>query len=328
LFIGQSSCKKVDKKWSELPEVTNLDQLKQTEFVTTLESPINSNNNIIYAPALLYAWQEVKQELKSDILVTPSNAADFKILTTSTSWLNTLKDDEYSVDVDIAGETIIARAFFNKTLPFANKLQQANAPILFGKNKISAFGMYNYDKEIINQSQVLYYKDDDHFLLKLVPRDAQHEIILAKGLDKANTLAETVQQVMHLVTQGLKERADNKQYWKYRIDYVDMFSIPAIKFNIETNYQSLQGQSFATKNNNKYTIETAYQRTGFILNENGAVMESEAYVLSDTIATAPESHPKKMVFDKPFYVLLKRTGKSNPYFVMKVNNAELLVKEQ
>lgn len=37
--------------------------------------------------------------------------------------------------------------------------------------------------------------------------------------------------------------------------------------------------------------------------------------------------PKKLIFDQPFFVLLKRTNSKNPYFAMWVANAELMIRE-
>ena len=43
---------------NQLPEI-NVDELKETEFVPTLESPINDQEkNVIYASAFLYAWDK------------------------------------------------------------------------------------------------------------------------------------------------------------------------------------------------------------------------------------------------------------------------------
>ena len=66
-----ASCKNLkENEWSELPETTNISKLSRTEFVPTLESPINRNKNVIYASAFLYAWDKVKQELKAPIAFT------------------------------------------------------------------------------------------------------------------------------------------------------------------------------------------------------------------------------------------------------------------
>ena len=110
--------------------------------------------------------------------------------------------------------------------------------------------------------------------------------------------------------------------------YEDIFAIPTVKFNIATNYKNIEGQSFSIGDNKKHSVEIAYQRTGFIFNENGAVVESEAVVAVDSASVAPIiTHPKKMIFDKPFLIIIKRADKTNPYFVMKVANVELLTRK-
>lgn len=330
VVIALSSCntssKKSESVWSDLPEVTNLNDLKHTDFVTTLENPISKNKNIIYAPSFLYAWDKVKEELKSTIIADDKNSLHFRLLNKSISHQNSLTDTEYSATVETVDGVIIARAFFNKTLPFETKLQVLDDPIHFGTANVAAFGMYYYDEEVIKLTQILYYKDDNNFILKLIPKDKQHEIILVKGIDKYQTLRDAVKFTNDLISEGKKEQANTNLSWKYYITPDDIFAIPVIKFNIATNYKNLEGQNFFTKDNKKYSIEVAYQRTGFILNENGAVVESEA-VVTTTSDSPIIIHPKKMVFDKQFLIVIKRADKTNPYFVMKVANTELLTRK-
>ncbi len=332
LLVSLTSCnlsdKKKEKVWSELPEVTILDNLKQTDFVPTLENSIADHKNIIYAPAFLYAWDKVKEELKSPIKVSNSNTNDFKLLTESTSFQNTLTNSEYEVMAEIVDETIIARAFFNKTLPFKTKLQKLDDPILFDKNKVSAFGMNYYDEETVRFTKILYYSDDNNFALKLTPKDTIQEIILVKGLSKVNTLADAFKQTNILIEKGKSNKLNPKLSWKYEILDNDIFAIPIIKFNLATNYRQFEGQDFVTGDNKKHQIQIAYQRTGFIFDENGAVVESEMVAIADSVGAEPIiTYPKRMILDKPFFIFIKRTDKKNPYFVMKVENAELLTKK-
>ncbi|MBS1573148.1 MAG: hypothetical protein JST62_12195 [Bacteroidetes bacterium] len=322
------SNKKSEPIWSNLPEVTSLDNLKQTDFVATLENPIPENKNIIYAPAFLYAWDKIKEELKSPIIVGSTNSLDFNLLNKSISHQSSLTDNEYSATAEIVDGEIIAKAFFNKTLPLETKLQVLDDPIKFDTTKVSAFGMYYYNEDVINFTQILYYKDDNNFILKLVPKDKQHEIILVKGLDKYQTLKDAIKLTNDFVSQGKLEQTDTKLLWKYQIVHEDIFAIPTIKFNIATNYKNIEGQSFLTSDNKKHSVELAYQRTGFIFNENGAVVESEAVAVTDSASAEPIiTHPKKMIFDRPFLIIIKRADKTNPYFVMKVANAELLTRK-
>jgi hypothetical protein len=320
--------KKSEPIWSDLPEVTSLDNLKQTDFVITLENPISENKNIIYAPAFLYVWDKIKEELKFPIIADNKNSLDFNLLNKSISHQSSLTDKEYSATAEIVDGAIIARAFFNKTLPFETKLQVLDKPINFDTTKVSAFGMYNYNEDAIKFTQIIYYKDDNNFILKLIPKDKQHEIILVKGLDKYQTLKDAINLTNDLIAQGKQEQSNIKLTWKYQIVQEDIFAIPAIKFNISTHYKNIEGQAFSTSNKVKHTVDEAYQRTGFILNENGAVVESEAVVALDSASAEPIiTHPKRMIFDKPFLIMIKRVDKTNPYFVMKVANTELLTRQ-
>ena len=320
--------KKTEPVWSELPEVTILENLKQTDFSITLENQISDNKNIIYSPTFLFAWDKIEEELKSPIIPGDQNSLDFKLLNKSISHQNSLIDTEYTASAQVIDGAIFAEAFFNKTLPFETKLQVFESPIKFDSIKVLAFGMYYYDEQTIKITEILYYRDDNNFILKLSPKDKQHEIILAKGISKYKTLKDAIALTTDLIEKGKQERINNNLIWKYKIVNDDLFAIPNVKFNIKTNYKSLEGQNFFTKDNKEHIIQEAYQRTGFILNENGAVVESHAIVKVDSASDAPiVTHPKKMIFDKPFLIIVKRVDKRNPYFVMKVANAELLTRE-
>lgn len=331
-FLAFASCdsgkQKNDPVWSALPQVTNLESLKKTDFVVTLENPVAENKNIIYAPAFLFAWGKIKEELQFPIIIDGKNSSDFKLLNQSNSYQNSLTKQEYSATAELKDGAIIARAFFNKTLPFDTKFEALDEPIYFEKTKVSAFGMFYYTENAVKQTEILYYKDDSNFVLKLIPKDYNHEIILVKGIRNFQTLKDAIKLTNDLISKGKKEQIDGKLSWKYQITPEDVFAVPSIKFNIETHYKNLEGQSFQTSDKQNHSFEIAYQRTGFIFNENGAVVESEAIAMTDSIGVESIiTHPKKMIFDQPFLIIIKRIDKANPYFVMKVANAELLMKK-
>jgi hypothetical protein len=326
LFI-LNSCNENERKresiWAELPEVTSLDSLKHTQFAITLENPILENKNVIYAPAFLFAWDALKKELKTpfDLIAPLSN--DFKLLNESKSYENSLKPDEYDVNVLRKDGRISAYAYFNKTLPFPHKLEKLEEPIVFGNTKVHAFGMKYYDYLSVEFTNILYYKNDDNFILKFSPKNEHHEIILVKGLDSVSTLADALRKINVLIGSGKQEQKNEDVLWKYIITQHDIFSIPVIKFNISTQYKTVEKQKFRV-GDESYDIDTACQRTGFILNENGAVVESEAFLEGAAAESETIQRPKKMIFDKPFYIVIKRIDQVNPYFVMKVDNTELM----
>ena len=73
MAFSLAACNSSDPKRS-LPQVVNLNQLTRTAFVPTLENRIENKKNIIYAPTLLYAWDEVEKAMK-DV-----NAGKFGVL--------------------------------------------------------------------------------------------------------------------------------------------------------------------------------------------------------------------------------------------------------
>ena len=48
--------------------VDTLTSLNQTNFVTTLESSINKRENSIYTATMLFAWNEIKEEINDSII--------------------------------------------------------------------------------------------------------------------------------------------------------------------------------------------------------------------------------------------------------------------
>jgi hypothetical protein len=319
---------KPEPTWSELPGVTSLDSLLQTDFMPTLENTVNADKNSIYAPTLLYAWDAIRNELGTGIIIGPGGSEDFLMLNGSRSFANALDAGDYTIDKEIEGGRISVSTFFNKTLPFPAKMDKLNEGISFDGAKVAAFGMKHMNQEIVDFSEILYYRSDDEFALKFTPEDKDNEIILVKGFNTLKNLSEAVTIINELTESGKRENRDSTLAWKYAFNREDIFSIPVIKFNIKTNYKTLEGQRFATPSKD-YFIAKAFQRTGFILNETGAVVESEAeIVVCEASAPPPDDpvkpHPKHMIFDKPFFIIVKKKDRANPYFVMKVENTELM----
>ena len=322
---------KPEPSWNELPGVTSLDSLKQTDFMPTLENTVYADKNSIYAPTLLYAWDEIRNELDTSLVLGPVSSKDFRLLNSSHSFENSLDAGEYTINKEIEGQKISVSTFFHKTLPFPKKMDKLEKGIDFNGIKVSAFGMNYRNQDIIDFSEILYYRSDDEFALKFTPRDESQEIILVKGFNTLKTLSEAVTISGELIESGKREMRDSALTWKYKFNREDFFYIPVIKFNLKTNYKTIEGQRFRTLATG-YVISKACQRTGFILNETGAVVESEAEVEVVGMSAAPpqeplKPHPKHMIFDKPFFIIVKKKAQVNPYFVMKIQNTELMEKK-
>lgn len=317
------SCKN-DRKFTE---VKKLSEYKNTQFIPTLEHKISQDKNSVYCATLLFAWDEVRKQINSPLTIS-DEYFDLRLLNKSTSFENVLKSNEYNVSGEVDGDVITARAEFNKTLPFELKLQNFKNKLTFDGQKVSSFGVYGYDNyEQLEIVQIVYYKSDNNFIIKLLPKEKEHEIILFKTDQSFNSINEMTNEIEKLTEIGKTEKKNEKISWKYFYKEEDIVVIPKFNFNIETNYSSLEGNKFKT-DKQEYQIELAWQRTAFILDESGAEIESEAEAATEAIEEEYEKpKPKKMIFDKPFLILLKRTDAKNPYFGLWITNTELMMKE-
>jgi len=321
-----------DRKFSE---GKNLSEYKNTQFIPTLEHEISNDKNSVYCATLLFAWDEIRNIINLPLNIADDNL-DLRLLNNSTSFHSVLKPNEYKAIGQVEDELIFAFAEFNKSLPFEFKLESFTNKLTFTGQKVSSFGLSGYvDYDLLKSVKIVYYKNDNHFIIKLLPKDKEHEIILFKTDLTYKSIAEMNKEIEKLTEIGKTEKKNDKMSWKYIYSSEDEVIIPKFNFNIETNYTTLEGNIFSAKKQNRlqeYAIQKAWQRTAFMLDESGAEIESEAVfefaveeVENEEKYEKPK--PKKMIFDKPFLILLKRTDASNPYFGLWTTNSELMVLE-
>lgn len=313
----------------KFPLVKELSAYQNTQFISTLEEKIPRNKNSIYCATLLFAWNEIRKQFNSPLIISDLYP-DLKILNNSLSFKNVLKDNEYKASGKIEGDSITASAEFNKSLPFEFKLKSFKNELTFDGQKVSSFGVNGFESyEQVNIVSIIYYKNDKNFIVKLYPKDKEHEIILFMSDQNYNSIAEMTTEIEKLTAIGMTEMKDEKKWWKYYFKEGDMIVIPKFNFNIETDYTTLGGNYFISDQKD-FIIKRVWQRTAFILDESGAEIESEAAIVAEPPAMEEESEmpkPKKMVFDKPFLILLKRIDAKNPYFGLWTTNTELMMKE-
>ena len=309
----------------------NLSEYGGTVFVPTMEHFLPTDSNSVYCATLLFAWEEVRKIIGTSLAI-PQKYQDLRLLNASTSFRNVLKSNEYTASGIVDGDYIYARAEFKKSLPFDYQLRKLEHRLTFTQQKVAAFGVMGDDNDDLTDIvKILYYKNDNNFIIKLKPSDKEHEIVLFKTTKTYPTMATMAAAADSLIELGQREWKIQDLKWKYQFLSDDEVVIPDIDFDISTTFKKLIGNIFHA-NSLDYEILQAWQRTAFKLNETGAEIESEAKVAifcngieEEEEVTKPT--PKKMIFDKPFFVMLRRTDAQHPYFVLHAVNAELMVKE-
>lgn len=314
------------------PEVKKLSEYKHTDFVTTPQSPLPAGKNAVYSVPMLYTWQQIKQIGNGQVVIDKSYN-ELALLNDSKSWEKALKEGEYTATATVEdGNKITAYAEFSKSLPFKIKLKDHREELKFKGQPVATFGANAaecYEFDLYNAIGVWYYNNDNDFAITLVPEDRNHLVIVYMPDEKPDNLQELFDRLDEKMKSTREERSMGLNSWKYDFGMEgDELLIPKFSFNIETNYSTLEDSEF-TMGKKPFIIEKAYQRTAFLLDEEGAKAESEA-LEETTVEESPvdaieeKPHPKKLHFNKPFLVILKRTDSPNPYFAMWVDNTELM----
>ncbi|MBO9728305.1 MAG: hypothetical protein J7623_06665 [Chitinophaga sp.] len=298
------------------PKPDSLSHFKETVFVPTLESRIPTGKTAIYTPTLLLSWDKLREALPDGISLFPDAPEELKLLNTTSSFKDALRKGEYEVTAGAEGGLLYAKSKFSKSLPYKIPFDSLVDFLQFNNTPVRAFGLLRYDYLIVDNFSINSYKDADHFVVTLQPADTTQEIIMAKGLSHFSNLSAGIKAVNAWLAAG---KTEEHLYFDTR----DELAIPVLRFNLATRYSSLEQQSILSKSTSFLLAEVS-QRIALVMDENGTEVESEA-VAAAAVDSMPPA-PKKLYFDKPYLVMMKRKTVKEPYFVMWVNNSELMMK--
>ncbi|WP_118973436.1 hypothetical protein [Taibaiella koreensis] len=307
-----------------LPPVTELTGADRTVFVTTMEEPFTPGLNVVYTPAFLYTWDALR-ETQHGHLSVPAGEPILQLIHTSSSWKNTLDEGEYDKDVAVSGEMISIQTAFKRTVAFEMPFDTI-ADLTFLGQHVKGFGMRDYSGQLSEQVLILYYKDDEHFIVELRTRSSNDRLILARGFEQETPLSGMYAAIGKAIAQGAEEMQITEEAWKYTLNKGDRLSVPRLCFNIHAAYTTLVGRILQGEQR-PLRIQKAGQRTALLLDEYGAKVESEAVLAAGSAAPGPvvqQPAPKLLLFDKPFVMLMEKPSAAFPYFMMKVENTRLM----
>jgi hypothetical protein len=109
-----------------------------------------------------------------------------------------------------------------------------------------------------------------------------------------------------------------------KLGIADVLLVPNVFFKLDHRFTELEGFDKIVLNaiGRGLYVREAFQMLDFRLDRSGAELESEA-----AIAVKCEGRPPP-IFNRPFLIVMRKRGSStrpgHPFFVMWVDNAELL----
>jgi hypothetical protein len=187
---------------------------------------------------------------------------------------------------------------------------------------------WNSDAELVHQQvDVLYYKrgglslGEAEFAIDLCKNSSPYQVILAR-IPQCGTLGETVV----FVEEKMAAFRNYQEYEELRVlrppDLIlgDSLRVPDILYKLTHNFAELEDKLLANPQWQDYSIIEARQVVNFATGRTGVVPTSQA-----ASGVVRPILPRNFHFDKPFLVYVKKRQEgANPFFVMWVDNAELM----
>jgi hypothetical protein len=347
-------------EYSTMPEIpsVNSSSLTQTSIVPTLDRPCPKNKNVIWCSSFQLAWNR----MKDDVIREPVEVVGAEEIAARLNSAEQTEDDlepesfyaaagrinqgiidkiqkdmeakfpKHSIpdfnDFAAYPRGILAYSYLIANVPFKYPYRQVRNEFIFTdsngvETSVSAFGVWGYGsqyKRLREQAEILYFQQDDdyqmkEFMIDLCRHSKSYQVVVAM-VEPKDSLAQTLDYINIRI-------ADFKQVNNYErvrfLDSVDVLEVPEMFWEIDHRFDELIYKIVANTKPPMPILE-AKQTIKFKLDRYGAVLESEATVFVAAI-------PRCFVFNRPFLVYMKKRDCDQPFFVMWIDNAELLNKK-
>lgn len=330
-------------------------ELKATKVVATLDAPIQKGTNAVWCASFLSAWKTLEADVAGEplalqgapgVALALNKAADPRphipeeSLYVAAGWndkgivgqiasglARKFPNKPPPVFPGIQPDSFVAYAYLEANVKFAVPYFQSRKPLVFtdgagGKTELSSFGIRPEDDyaygQLRQQPRILFSARDEQYRLAecVVDLDGAsqpNQIVLAL-VEPGATLAETLTAVEDKIASAVKEELRG-------LGPNDVLLVPDTVWCISHRFTELEGRTFTNGKLKGQRIDVAQQDIQFRLDRSGAELKSEAKSYCKPM-------PTYYVFNRPFLLYMKKRGAPAPYFVMWVDNAELLGKWQ
>jgi len=337
--------------------------LKRTQVVAALDAPIQKGKNVIWCASFRAAWKELQNglaggpvELEGNPAIadtlnrayTPGRELPARSLYTAVGWedkgiLEQIRRDvaqqfpgsEPPIFPGLIPGSFVAYSHLEARVRFDLPYFQSTKPLEFiggdGKKAgVSSFGIREEDdyayKELRKQPRVLRNNWGEailsgrlhpsqpppppEFIVDLDSTSQPTQIIVAMVGPKA-TLAEALAAVEQKTSSYARSLhagfGDN-----------DVLLVPDLAYRVSHHFAEFEGRRLLNPALRQgQQMDVAQEDLQFQLDRSGAELRAESKMYTQPI-------PMHYIFDHPFLIIMRKRGETRPYFVMWVDNAELL----
>lgn len=302
----------------------------------------NYNGNYIWAGAMNLAWNELNENiLHNKLNLSTNDPIVLQIVEKLNNPIFTKKDlDEKSyyiksgygqetvntiniesrykfptksfedLKLDLAATDIISYAYFLKETEYNSVFEKGK--VFFNSDRVQGFFAANKSQK--ENVKVLRYENDDKFIVRIQLKDENDYLIFAKGypMNNPQVIADEINTFNNLILKS--------------INLNDVFSAPLVTLSYHREYDELIAINLINKGFESYQIQKMFENIKFKMDEKGARVENEAVIVLGKSVNIDLEKIRKFELNKPFWIVMIRKGSSNPYFILGINNSELMEK--
>jgi hypothetical protein len=336
--------------------------LQGTVVVPTLDTPFPEGKSAIWCSSFQLAWNQFRSDVtKQPILVQNAEAISQRLNRAEFSTADLAPDTFYAAaglnkdDVQDKIRAEMAQKFPGVDLPAlhanphgATAFAHLRAAVKFQEpylvnpesfpfadsrgreTSVISFGIPKSNHEVRGQLreqiEVLYLtldKSERHvteFALDLCKHSQTNQIVLA-SIPRKETLADTLADLrVKMAAFRAALPADPSPSRDDVFDFNDRFIVPTMHWHIAHHFRELEGEDKVLLHPNwrDAFLQTAFQSIDFRLDPEGSTVASSA------LLEVKSRGPRLYHFNRPFLIVMRKREAKTPFFVMWVDNAELL----
>jgi hypothetical protein len=322
-------------------------KLVKTVVVPTLETPLPDGKSAIWCATLAMAWQQmekdvVKQsiELKGtavgrDLSRTPLPALEAKDHFAAAGYVEDGIIERIRREVAArfpkallpeasspGPGAVVAYAHLEASIFYEFEFKHSERDLDFRdstgrQTPVHAFGIREKDKGrglrgFRDQVDILLNAGPS-FAVELSKNTRPYQILLAR-VDRKATLKETLA--------NLDDRIAARKEGEHSLGDAAIFLVPSMNWRLDHQFRELIGKKPTNPGLRDWFIYDTRQEIDFKMDRKGVVISSRGRGDWNNGHEGPPN--KDLIFDRPYLIILKTRADNRPFFVMWVDNAELL----
>lgn len=318
------SCGVTTNRLQRLPAALPPGSYPKTAWLSTMEQTITPDKNAVYA-SLPLAWESLRQKFGETIYIA-DDAPTLQQIAHSAVDRTIIEEQQFHTAIQQKSNTLSLAVAMDATLHFDPHFEYLATGMKFDSVPVHTFGMSeNSFDRVHRQIEIHRYRDDDHFIIGLLPTDRKKQVLLYKTDKKYETLADMYTDLQNEIQHGRADMTVPDRLPNYSWTPYDRVAIPRLALGVQGEYPQLSGSTLRT-DKQRLTVAKVEQTVAFLLNETGTKLAIETDLMVDMDGPPRgRPQPKKLIMDKPFYIIVRQRGDDVlPYLVLWINNTELL----